>query len=45
MKQYEKLKIELIVGQMQDVLTASGEYEGTSSLTNWFSIDDEGGGV
>ena len=44
MKQYEKLKLELIVGEMQDVLTASGEYESFSNLNTWFNSFDEGGG-
>ena len=42
MKQYEKLKIELIVGEMQDVLTASGEYESVSNLNTWFSSFEGG---
>lgn len=41
MKQYEKLKIELIVCQANDVLTGSGEYEGFTNLTDWFG--EEGG--
>jgi len=43
MKKYEKLEIKLIVGQMNDVLTASGEYEGFSNINSWFSSFDEGG--
>lgn len=43
MKKYENLKIGVIVWQQKDVLTASGEYEGTSNLKNWFSGYFEGG--
>lgn len=45
MKHYEKLKIELIVGQWDDVLTAtSGYYESVSDVNTWFGTFEEGGG-
>ena len=35
MKEYENLKIKVIVWQQEDVLTAS-QYEGESNLKDWF---------
>lgn len=37
MKQYKKLLIRVIKVQHADILTASGEYESTSYLKDWFS--------